>query len=158
MIAAGPGRLERSPAAHYIAPHVFAALPDRRTHDLPREHDRRARRRRRHTVAHDLGDFSAGWRLVPMSVAGIAIGVLGALVALALLELIGLFTNLFFFGRWDTRMVSPAGNQLGLLEVAVPVAGALIVGLMARPSGGTVRSIGSCSTRSSTAPAAWSAW
>ena len=34
-------------------------------------------------------------------------------VAWALLRLIGLFTNLFFFQRWSTTLVSPAGNHLG---------------------------------------------
>src|SRR5262249_23467146 len=53
-------------------------------------------------------------------------------VALALLRLIGLFTNLFFFQRWDSALVSPAGNTLGALEVVVPVVGALIIGVMAR--------------------------
>ena len=77
-----------------------------------------------------------------MSVAAIGIGVLSAFVALALLQLIGLFTNLFFFGRWDTSMVSPAGNQLGLLVVAIPVAGALIVGLMARYGSERIRGHG----------------
>jgi chloride channel protein, CIC family len=121
---------------------MSASMLDRRTHDVPREHDPRAHRRRHHTAPHDLGDFTAGWRLLPMSVAAIAIGALGAVVALALLELIGLFTNLFFFGRWDTRLMSPAGNQLGLLAVAVPVAGALIVGLMARYGSERIRGHG----------------
>ena len=60
------------------------------------------------------------------------IGVLCAYVALALLRLIGLFTNLFYFGRWNTEMVSPAGNHLGYWSVLVPVGGALIIGVMAR--------------------------
>ena len=48
-----------------------------------------------------------------MSLVAIGIGLLSAYVALALLRLIGLFTNLFFFQRWETTLVSPAGNQLG---------------------------------------------
>jgi CIC family chloride channel protein len=60
------------------------------------------------------------------------IGVLCAFVALALLRLIGLFTNLFYFGRWGTDMVSPAGNHLGYWSVLVPIGGALIIGVMAR--------------------------
>jgi H+/Cl- antiporter ClcA/CBS domain-containing protein len=108
-------------------------------------------RHRPHAVAHaarrqhsadELGDFTAGWRLVPMSVAAIVIGVIGAVVALGLLRLIGLFTNLFFFGRWDTSLVSPAGNQLGLLVLGVPVVGALIVGLMARYGSERIRGHG----------------
>ena len=92
--------------------------------------------------AGDLADFTATWRLIPMSVAAIAIGILGAWVALGLLRLIGLFTNLFFFQRWDTALVSPAGSQLGLLAILVPVGGALIIGLMARYGSERIRGHG----------------
>ena len=70
------------------------------------------------------------------------IGALCAFVALALLRLIGLFTNLFYFGRWNTAMVSPAGNQLGIYSVLVPVAGALIIGVMARYGSERIRGHG----------------
>jgi CIC family chloride channel protein len=60
------------------------------------------------------------------------IGALCAFVALALLRLIGLFTNLFYFGKWTTVMVSPAGNPLGIYSVLVPIAGAVLIGVMAR--------------------------
>src|SRR5437660_8511386 len=89
-----------------------------------------------------LGDFTATWRVVPMALAGVGIGVLAAYVALILLRLIGLFTNLFFFQRWDTALVSPAGNTLGLLEILVPVIGGLIVGLMARYGSERIRGHG----------------
>ena len=72
----------------------------------------------------------------------LVIGVLSAFVALALLKLIGLFTNLFFFQRWDTALISPAGNHLGMLVVIVPVAGALIIGLMARYGSERIRGHG----------------
>ena len=55
----------------------------------------------------ELGDFTTTWRLVPISSLAIVIGVVCAFVALALLRLIGLFTNLFYFGRWSSEMVSP---------------------------------------------------
>src|SRR5262249_60218357 len=55
---------------------------------------------------------------------------------------IGLFTNLFFFQRWDYALVSPAGHQLGILEVFVPIAGGLIVGLMARYGSERIRGHG----------------
>jgi H+/Cl- antiporter ClcA len=63
-------------------------------------------------------------------------------VALALLRLIGLFTNLFFFQRWDTALVSPVGHTLGLLVVLVPIAGAVIIGLMARYGSERIRGHG----------------
>src|SRR5262252_9458649 len=80
----------------------------------------------------ELGDFSATWRVLPISLLAIGIGVVCAYVALALLRLIGLFTNLFYYGRWGTDLVSPAGNHLGYWSVLVPVGGALIIGVMAR--------------------------
>src|SRR5258708_34421666 len=79
----------------------------------------------------ELGDFTTTWRVVPISLLATVIGVACAFVALALLRLIGLFTNLFYFGRWSTAMVSPVGNHLGVYSVFVPIAGALIIGVMA---------------------------
>ncbi|HZP80055.1 MAG TPA: chloride channel protein [Chthonomonadaceae bacterium] len=90
----------------------------------------------------ELGDFTTTRRVIPLSLLAIAIGVLGAFVALALLKLIGLFTNLFFFQRWSTAMVSPAQNRLGLLEIFVPIVGALIIGLMARYGSERIRGHG----------------
>src|SRR5438128_5803950 len=72
----------------------------------------------------------------------IGIGVVAAFVALALLRLIGLFTNLFYFGRWNTAMVSPAGNHLGIYSVLIPVVGALIIGVMARYGSERIRGHG----------------
>ncbi len=70
------------------------------------------------------------------------IGALCAFVALALLRLIGLFTNLFYFGRWSTAMVSPVGNHLGYYSVLIPIAGALIIGVMARYGSERIRGHG----------------
>jgi CIC family chloride channel protein len=78
------------------------------------------------------GDFTATFRLLPISALAIFIGALASVVAFALLRLIGLFTNLFYFGRFSTAMVSPAGNHLGFYSIFVPIAGALIIGFMAR--------------------------
>ncbi|HVV85453.1 MAG TPA: chloride channel protein [Kofleriaceae bacterium] len=79
-----------------------------------------------------LGDFTAGPRMIPIALLAIGIGVLAGFVALALIKLIAVFTNLFFFQRWGTDMVSPAGHHLGAGVIIVPVLGALIIGLMAR--------------------------
>ena len=89
-----------------------------------------------------LGDFTTTNRVLPISLLAIGIGALSAFVALVLLRLIGLFTNLLFYQRWDTALVSPAGNHLGPLEVLVPVAGGLIVGLMARYGSERIRGHG----------------
>ena len=92
--------------------------------------------------AAELGDFTAGWRVVPCSLLAIGIGLLGSLVAVGLLKLIGLFTNLFFYQRWDTSLVSPAGHRLGPWVVLVPVAGALLIGLMSRYGSERIRGHG----------------
>ena len=79
-----------------------------------------------------LGDFTATRRLIPISFVAVGIGILAAFVALALLQLIGLFTNLCFFQRWDTSLVAPAGHSLGFMVMLVPIAGGLVIGLLAR--------------------------
>lgn len=107
----------------------------------PHENDRHTNRRNSKTW-DVLGDFTTTNRLFPISALAIAIGALAAFVALALLKLIGLFTNLFYFGRWSTALVSPAGNHLGLYGVLVPIGGALIIGVMARYGSERIRGHG----------------
>ena len=89
-----------------------------------------------------LGDFTTSWSVIPVSLVAIGIGVLSAIVALALLRLIGLFTNLFFYLRWSTAFVSPAGNHMGAIVILVPVIGALIIGFMARYGSERIRGHG----------------
>ncbi len=89
-----------------------------------------------------LGDFTTSARVLLISALAIAIGVVAAYVALALLKLIGFFTNVFFFQRFDTGLVSPAGHHLGAFVILVPVAGALIVGVMARYGSERIRGHG----------------
>ena len=89
-----------------------------------------------------LGDFTTTREVIPITLLATGIGIFSAFVALALLRLIGIFTNLFFYQRWGTAMVSPAGNHLGWLEVLVPMVGGLIVGLMARYGSERIRGHG----------------
>jgi CIC family chloride channel protein len=90
----------------------------------------------------ELGDFTTTVRVLPISALAILIGAVCAVVALVLLRLIGLFTNLFYFGRWSTALVSPAGNHLGLFSIFVPVLGALVIGVMARYGSERIRGHG----------------
>ncbi len=53
-------------------------------------------------------------------------------IAWILYKLIGLFTNLFFFHRFDTAFVSPRMSHLGAWVIFIPVIGGLIVGFMAK--------------------------
>jgi H+/Cl- antiporter ClcA/CBS domain-containing protein len=73
-----------------------------------------------------------GYRLVLMSVLAAVIGILAGIVAEILDRLIGLVTNLAFFQRLSTELVSPVGNHLGPLVILIPAIGGLIIGLMAR--------------------------
>jgi chloride channel protein, CIC family len=89
-------------------------------------------RRARNTSERALGDFTttpAILRLVPLAV---VVGALGAGISLALLDMIGFFTNLFYYQRLSVHLVSPNANTLGVIAVVIPVGGGLIVGLMAR--------------------------
>jgi len=78
------------------------------------------------------GGQTADFRLGLISVLAGGIGIGGGLIAYLLLKLIGLFTNLFFFGRLSAAFTSPAGNHLGLWVILLPAAGGIVVGLMAK--------------------------
>lgn len=94
-------------------------------------------------IRHEpLADFTTSWRVLLISLLAIVIGVVCAYVALGLLRLIGLFTNLFYFGRWDTALVSPADSQLGLFTFFIPICGALVIGVMARYGSERIRGHG----------------
>ena len=81
-------------------------------------------------------------RVLWISALAVAIGLAAALVARALTALIGLITNLAFYGRLSASFASPAGNHLGWWVVAVPVTGGLIVGVMARYGSRAIRGHG----------------
>jgi len=92
--------------------------------------------------AETLGDFTATPRLLLISLFAIGIGIVGAFVALGLLKLIGLFTNLFFFQRFSTALITPEAHTLGPFVIIVPVIGALIIGFMARYGSERIRGHG----------------
>jgi chloride channel protein, CIC family len=74
----------------------------------------------------------AQFRMALVSFLAAGIGLVAGLVAYALYKLIGLFTNLFFFQQWTTTFRSVGSHHLGMWVILVPVAGGLIVGVMAR--------------------------
>ena len=80
--------------------------------------------------------------MVFLSIIAIALGVVATYVAFALLQLIALFTNLFYYQRLEFTLASPVGHALGAASVLVPVAGALIIGLMARYGSERIRGHG----------------
>lgn len=96
----------------------------------------------KHPHFTELGDFSTDWRVIPISGMAIVIGLIGTAMAWVLLRLIGVITNLSYYHRWGTALVSPAGNALGVWAVLVPVGGSIIVGLMARYGSERIRGHG----------------
>jgi H+/Cl- antiporter ClcA len=91
---------------------------------------------------HTLGDFTTDRRVLLLTLIAVGIGALASVVAVALLDLIALCTNLFFFQRWSITPVSPATHHLGWMVVLVPVIGALIIGVMARYGSERIRGHG----------------
>src|SRR5262245_53535261 len=94
------------------------------------------------TISNDLGDFTTTPRLLKISCLALGIGAISAFVALGLLKLIALFTNVFFYQRISTEGVQPAGHHLGIFVVVVPVLGGIIIGLMARYGSERIRGHG----------------
>ena len=94
------------------------------------------------SVLTPLHTTAVNGRVVFITVLAVAIGLAAGLVAQILLRLIGLITNLSFYGRLTPQFVSPAGNHLGLFVIIVPAAGGLIVGLMARYGSEAIRGHG----------------
>ncbi|HET6794487.1 MAG TPA: chloride channel protein [Acidimicrobiales bacterium] len=116
-----------------------AANQDRR---LPEDSIGGADRRAPVGPERALGDFTLGaevLRVVPLAV---VVGALSAGVALALLDLIGLFTHLAYYGRVGFTLVQPTTRHLGALSIVVPVIGGLLVGLMARYGSERIRGHG----------------
>jgi len=83
-------------------------------------------------------------RVVRICGVAIALGFVASLVATLLVWLIRLITTLAFYGRLAASPVGPAGavDRLGLWVVPIPIAGALVIGLMARYGSKAIRGHG----------------
>ena len=83
---------------------------------------------------------SRAFKIVGLAIV-VAIG--AAMAAEFLTALIALATNLAYYGRWSTALVSPAGgHQSPFALLFVPIAGALIIGVMARYGSAAIRGHG----------------
>jgi CIC family chloride channel protein len=82
--------------------------------------------------SHKKGQFGVALEPEVIRICGYAllVGLVGGLVAQGLLELIYLFTNIFFYGRFSFVITNPAHNHLGLWEILIPPLGGLLVGIM----------------------------
>jgi CIC family chloride channel protein len=101
-------------------------------------------------LAHEGGDIRAprdyevlGGRAVFISAISILIGAAAAFVAQIFLRLIGLATNISFYGKFSTAVTEPAGGIRGpLFVLLIPVVGGIIVGVMARYGSSAIRGHG----------------
>jgi len=70
--------------------------------------------------------------LIKICILAAIIGILAGVAAQLLHQLIGLVTNIAFYQRISTEIVSPLGSNLGIFIIIIPAIGGLIIGLMAR--------------------------
>jgi CIC family chloride channel protein len=94
-------------------------------------------------VTARLGDFTLRPRVRLITALALPVGGASAIAAFCLLRLIGLITNLVFYQRVSTALVAPgAGHHSPWLVLLAPVAGGLVVGLMARYGSEKIRGHG----------------
>jgi len=93
-------------------------------------------------VARKLSDFTMPRSVLKLIPHSVVIGIFGAFIALILLDLIALITNFLYYQRLDLTLTSPRNNALGWWAVLIPMAGGLIVGLMARHGSERIRGHG----------------
>lgn len=84
------------------------------------------------SYASKLRDYSADSRILYVSVLAAGLGSVSAVAAWALLEMIALFTNLFYFHRWSFVEHDPWQSGVHWWSPLMPVLGGLLVGLIAR--------------------------
>jgi chloride channel protein, CIC family len=92
--------------------------------------------------AESLGDFTTGPRVLVITGIAVIVGSVGFVGGVLLLDLIRLFTNLSYFQEFSLVTHDFARSPLGYAAVAVPIIGALIVGLMARFGSDKIRGHG----------------
>src|SRR5256885_9167685 len=66
------------------------------------------------------------FRMLLVSVLAAIIGGIAGIIAYLLYNLIGLFTNLFFYHRWSFTFVSPMNTPLHWWIIVTPVIGGVI--------------------------------
>ena len=81
-------------------------------------------------------------RVITISAIAVLVGVGAALLAKVLTSLIGLITNVAYYGRVSAAFSPPSVARLGAWSILVPMIGAVIVGFMARYGAAAIRGHG----------------
>lgn len=79
-----------------------------------------------------LRDFTTDPRVLLIAAVAVVVATAGLFAGIVLLKLIRLATNIAYFGQFTLADLRLEDTPLGYAAVLVPVAGALIIGLMAR--------------------------
>ena len=95
-----------------------------------------------HARPQEPGDFTTDWRVILLAGMAVLIGSASVVAAWALIRLIALCTNLAYAGQFSFEGRPINLDVLGYWSAAVPVAGCLIVGLMARYGSEKIRGHG----------------
>jgi H+/Cl- antiporter ClcA len=96
-----------------------------------------------HSTRHPrrLSDYTADYRMLILAAMAVVAGTGGAFSAWALLKLIALATNIFWYGTFSFS-ASQIASGAPLLVLLMPVVGGLVVGLMARFGSDKIRGHG----------------
>jgi H+/Cl- antiporter ClcA len=89
-----------------------------------------------------LGDFTTSPRVLSITVIATVVATASVAAGILLLDLIRLCTNVAYFGQFSLADLKIADTPLGLAAVLIPVAGSLVVGLMARYGSEKIRGHG----------------
>jgi H+/Cl- antiporter ClcA len=87
-------------------------------------------------------DFTADMRLLLLTAIAIVIGAVCTVLAVVLLWLIAVFTNLFFYQQLTAVARTPAAAGLGWPVIFIPALGGLVIGFIARYGSERIRGHG----------------
>jgi chloride channel protein, CIC family len=89
-----------------------------------------------------LADFSADKRVILLCLIAAGIGLASSFIAVALLWLIAVISNLAFFQKFSSTPMNIETNGIGPWVILLPVIGSLVIGLMARYGSSKIRGHG----------------
>jgi H+/Cl- antiporter ClcA/CBS domain-containing protein len=81
-------------------------------------------------------------RVAFIACVAMVIGAGGALIAATLTALIGLITNLAYYGKFSIAFSPPSTDRLGAWTILIPIVGAVVIGVMARYGAAAIRGHG----------------
>lgn len=89
-----------------------------------------------------LGDFTTNPRVLYIAAIAVFVALVSVAAGVALLDLIRLFTNIAYFGRFSLATADLSQSPFGLWTVLIPAAGSIVIGFMARYGSEKIRGHG----------------